>query len=124
MRIFALTASILAAGGLLGLAWGDTYPSRIDGLGGGGDSLEMHVNERGIIELVYSNTVAQRSMDGVYTLSLNGVVVDARIEVGGNVGGAEVITVTTRDPGMFAEPYELDVLDGEVGRIIILPAIF
>lgn len=119
--VFWFTLIILA---VFGTAHADTFPSLIPSLGGGGDSLEIRLNERGIMEVVYGNTGAQSSYNGTHTLSLNGVIVDVRITVGKEVNGAETFRVTPRDPGIFSEPNEMDVLDGEVGTITLLPAMF
>lgn len=119
--VFWLTLLILA---VFNTAWAETFPSLIPSLGGGGDSLEMVVNERGLMEVVYGNTGQQSSFNGTHTLSLNGVIVDVRIIVGGEVNGAETFRVTPRDAGIFAEPNEMDVLDGESGTITLLPAMF
>jgi len=118
--VFWLALLILA----INAAWAETFPSIIPSLGGGGDSLEIVVNERGIMQVVYGNTGAQSSFNGTHTLSLNGVIVDVRITVGQEVGGAEEFRVTPRDAGIFAEPREMDVLDGEFGTITLLPAMF
>lgn len=103
------------------------YPPRVDGLGGGGDSLEIRRGEAGW-EVVYGNTGNMNSHEGFWRLEIDGVQVEVEIEIGtisnGYGMGEEIMRVRPLNPGIEAELEELGVMDGEYGTIRILPPMF
>lgn len=96
------------------------YPSQIDNVGGGGDTLRIESAGAGA-ELTYGNTEYKSSIPGLYTLEINGIVVDVLIEI---LNGPERITVRPRDPGLIAVPESIEVNDGDFTVIQITPPMF
>lgn len=99
-------------------ALSETFPARIDRMGGGGDEVRIEAEGEHAARLTYGNDGGMLSMAGVYTVQVGGIVVDVQIIIS---GGPERIIVRPRGD-YIAVPPEAAVDDGMEQEIwITLP---
>lgn len=100
------------------------FPSQIEKLGGGGDSLRLLPLGKGYADLIYMNNGQNTSRNGTYVVAVDGIVVEVSLTVlGSSAGGRERVEVLPRG-GYVAVPDVALVPDGEGFKFKIMRAMY